>query len=90
MDCALAPLFVYSYRESVPGGLIENEIVHVFGGQHDGAVKPDPAEVSEWKWIGFNDLVLDMTAQPQTYTVWFRQYVAARGGLIAGWAALGR
>ena len=49
--CPLEPLFSFRYRADVPGGLIEDEIVHVFGGQHDGAVKPDPAEVSEWKWI---------------------------------------
>jgi isopentenyl-diphosphate delta-isomerase len=87
LDCALEPLFTYSYREQVPGDLIENEIVHVFGGRHDGPARPDPAEVSEWKWIGFDDLVADMQANSATYTVWFRQYVAAHGGLIAGWAA---
>jgi isopentenyl-diphosphate delta-isomerase len=59
--------------------------VHVFGGQHDGAVKPDPGEVSEWKWIGFDDLVADIQSKPENYTVWFRQYMSARGGLIAAW-----
>lgn len=83
--CALAPMFVFDYRADVPGGLIEHEIVHVFGGQHDGAVKPDPDEVSEWKWIGFDDLVADMQSRPETYTVWFRRYVSARGGLISAW-----
>jgi isopentenyl-diphosphate Delta-isomerase len=87
LDCALAPLFVYSYRERVSNDLIENEIVHVFGGTHDGPPRPDPAEASEWKWIAFDDLVADMTARPETYAVWFRQYVAAHGGLIAGWCA---
>lgn len=87
LDCALEPLFVYSYQEKVPRDLIENEIVHVFGGRHDGPAKPDPAEVSETRWIGFDDLVADMTAHPQDYAVWFRQYLAAHGGLIAGWCA---
>ncbi len=49
--CPIEPLFVFQYNTPVPGGLIENELVHVFGGQHDGPIKPDPAEVSEWKWI---------------------------------------
>ena len=89
-SCALEPLFTYSYRESVPDDLIENEIVHVFGGEHDGPVAPNPAEVSEWKWIGFDDLVADVTARPETYAVWFRQYLAAHGGLIAGWSAAQR
>ena len=49
--CPIDPLFVFHYNTPVPGGLIENELVHVFGGRHDGPIKPDPAEVSEWKWI---------------------------------------
>lgn len=86
--CPLEPLFVFDYRADVPGGLIEHEIVHVFGGTHDGPIEPDPVEVSEWKWIDFDDLVADLRERPETYAVWFRHYVAARGGLIAGW--LGR
>ena len=64
--CPIEPLFVYHYNEPVPGGLIENEVVHVFGGRHDGAIKPDPAEVSEWKWIGYPALIADMAARPDS------------------------
>ena len=83
--CALEPLFRFSYRAAVPGGLIEDEIVHVFGGRHDGPVNPDPAEVDEWKWMALDDLKADLHARPDAYTVWFRQYVAEHGGLIADW-----
>ena len=85
--CPLEPLFVYQYNEPVPGGLIENEVVHVFGGRHDGAINPDPAEVSGWKWIGYPALTADMAAHPDAYTVWFRHYVAKHGGRIAQWLA---
>jgi isopentenyl-diphosphate delta-isomerase len=88
--CPLEPLFVLHYREPVPGGLIENEVVHVFGGNHDGPVQPDPDEVSEWKWIAFGELQSDIRARPDAYTVWFRQYVGTHGGLIADWIARGR
>jgi isopentenyl-diphosphate delta-isomerase len=84
------PLFTFSYREQVSDELIENEFVHVFGGRHDGPVKPDPAEVSEWKWVGFDDLVADLSSRPEHYAVWFRRYLAARGGLIGAWIAGGR
>ena len=90
LDCALKPLFRFSYRADVPGGLIEDEIVHVFGGRHDGPVVPDPAEVEEWKWIALRDLEADLRARPDDYTVWFRQYVAEHGGLIADWIRQGR
>jgi isopentenyl-diphosphate delta-isomerase len=84
-SCPIDPLFVFAYNTPVPGGLIENEVVHVFGGLHDGAVKPDWAEVSEWKWIGYADLVTDMKARPDAYTVWFRQYVERHGTMLASW-----
>jgi len=90
VSCALEPLFRIAYRADVPGGLIEDEIVHVFGGSHDGTVKPDPTEVSEWKWIGYRDLEADMNARPDAYTVWFRRYLGERGPLIAKWLNGGR
>ncbi len=71
----------------MPGGLIENELVHVFGGQHDGPIKPDPTEVSEWKWISYADLAADLRTHPDDYTVWFRQYVDRHGGMLADWVA---
>jgi isopentenyl-diphosphate delta-isomerase len=85
VDCALDPLFVTQYRAVVSDGLIEDEVVHVFGGRHDGPIKPDPAEVSEWKWIKFSELAADMRARPQAYAVWFRHYLAAHAELIAQW-----
>ncbi len=83
--CPLEPLFVFAYRADVPGGLIEDEIVHVFGGQHDGPVEPDSAEASEYKWITLPELMADVGARPEAYTVWFRQYLTQRGAMIAKW-----
>jgi len=85
VDCPLRPLFVLQYRTPVPGGLIENEVVHVFGGLHDGPVKPDPDEVSEWKWVSLAELTADLRARPEAYTAWFRQYVEKQGARIADW-----
>jgi isopentenyl-diphosphate delta-isomerase len=85
VTCALQPLFVFAYDTPVPGGLIENEVVHVFGGSHDGPVKPDPAEVSEYKWISLPALTSDVAARPDAYTAWFRQYLDKRGDRIAAW-----
>jgi isopentenyl-diphosphate delta-isomerase len=89
-DCRLAPLFTFAYREAVPGDLIEDEFVHVFGGSHDGPIHPDPAEVSEWKWVRYDDLVTDLRTHPENYTVWFRRYVGDRGNAILGWLSGGR
>jgi len=87
--CALAPLFTFDYRAPVSDELIENELVHVFGGTHDGRIAPDPTEVAQWKWMRFDDLAADIRNHPEEYAVWFRKYVAAHGGLILGWLARG-
>jgi isopentenyl-diphosphate Delta-isomerase len=85
IDCALTPLFVTHYRAAVSDGLTENEVVHVFGGIHDGPIKPDPTEVSEWKWVTLTELEADMRARPELYAVWFRHYFAAHEEPIARW-----
>ncbi len=85
VDCPLEPLFTASYRATVSNDLVEDEIVHVFVGLHDGAIAPDPAEVSAWKWISFSDLVADQQARPEAYTVWFLHYVRAYGERIGDW-----
>lgn len=86
-DCPLEPLFTTHYRAAVSNSLIEDEIVHVFGGIHDGPVKPDPAEASEWKWIRLADIKDNIRKRPDSYAVWFRHYIAAHGGPIADWIA---
>src|SRR5579871_6227398 len=51
--CEVKPLFTAHYRAAVSNGYIEDEVVHAFGGTYEGPVAPDPAEVSEWKWMPF-------------------------------------
>jgi isopentenyl-diphosphate delta-isomerase len=84
-SCTLAPMFIMHYRADVPGGLIENELVHVFGGTYDGRIVPDPAEVGEWKWVTREELEADLRANPEAYTVWFRQYLTKHRARIASW-----
>ncbi len=83
--CRLDPMFLVHYRADVSGGLIENELVHVFGGTHDGAITPDPAEVGEWKWMTLDALEADLKARPEAYTVWFRKYLGENRAAIAEW-----
>jgi isopentenyl-diphosphate delta-isomerase len=85
VDCPLEPLFTTHYRAAVSNGFIEDEIVHAFGGTYDGPVSPDPAEVSEWRWIALADLMVDQSAHPDVYTVWFRHYLRAHQREIADW-----
>jgi isopentenyl-diphosphate Delta-isomerase len=85
IDCALVPLFKTHYRADVSNGLIEDEFVHVFGGEYDGQVKPDPAEASEWKWMSLPELERDMRTRPDAYAPWFHHYMRAHREAIARW-----
>jgi isopentenyl-diphosphate delta-isomerase len=87
IECALQPLFRTHYRAPVSGGLIEDEVVHVFGGRYDGPVKPDPAEVSETRWIGLPELDRDLQARPDQYAPWLHHYMRAHREAIAQWMA---
>ena len=72
--CALAFRFVTHYRSSVSNGLVEDEIVHVFGGHFDGAPHPDPIEVAAWRWMAPAEIEAAIDARPEDFTVWFRKF----------------
>ena len=72
LQCPLRGLLKFSYCEDVGDGLIENEYDHVFVGQSDDQPEPNPGEVSEWKWMGPRELLSDLAANPESYSVWLR------------------
>jgi isopentenyl-diphosphate delta-isomerase len=83
--CAVTPLFTARYRAAVSNGYIEDEVVRVFGGTYEGPISPDPAEVSEWKWLPLAELADDLARRPDRYTVWFRHYFREHSDDIAAW-----
>lgn len=83
LTCALTPLFIARYRAPVSNGLIEDELVHVYGGRFDGAPSPDPAEVEDWRFADLAEIRRDTAERPEAYTVWFRKYVEEFAGQIA-------
>lgn len=73
--CPLIPLFTTSYRAVVDNGMIENEVVHCFGGRYAGEVRPDPREAEDHGWMNREDLRQDVRETPEKYSAWFRIYV---------------
>jgi len=82
-DCELKEKFCFIYKKEFENGLTENEFDHVFVGEinqeklgEDGdnseIIKPDPAEVEEWKWISVEELKKDIMENPEKYTCWFK------------------
>jgi len=75
VDCELRFALRTHYRADVGNGLTEDEIVHMFVGTYDGAVTPDPDEVSGFEWVTRADLRQRIAAYPDAYTYWFRHYM---------------
>jgi isopentenyl-diphosphate Delta-isomerase len=72
IDCALTPLFRFTYRAPVGPGLVEHEYDHVFAGRWDGDPEPSPDEVDGWRWAPVADLVREVRESPEAFTPWFR------------------
>lgn len=64
--------FDFIYQTEFDNGLAEHELDHVFFGVYDNNPKPDPLEVSDWKFVHIIDIMEDIKKFPQTYTFWFK------------------
>lgn len=71
-DCLLTEAFQFTYKAHFDNGLTEHEFDHVFTGKFDGEVIPNPEEVSDFKWVGMDELKKDIQDNPDTYTYWLK------------------
>lgn len=67
--------FVFTYRAELDNGLVEHEVDHIFTGTFEGVPAPDPAEVSEWRWVAADALAAEVALAPQNFTAWFRLFL---------------
>ncbi|MDX2484807.1 MAG: isopentenyl-diphosphate Delta-isomerase [Pseudodonghicola sp.] len=65
------------YRADVGGGLIEHELVDVFVAHVHGALalRPDPDEVMQTRWIGADALRVEIAQHPERFTPWLKIYL---------------
>jgi len=73
LDCHLDEVFSFIYREPVGNNLVEHEFDHVLVGISDDQPNPDPSEVMDLKYVGFEELSEDIAAHPEKYSIWFRK-----------------
>jgi isopentenyl-diphosphate delta-isomerase len=73
--CPLSPLFSTRYRADLDHGMIEHEVVHVFGGRYEGEVRPNPTEADDFAWLTLQELTSDIARAPNSYSIWFRIYI---------------
>ncbi len=78
-SCALFWTAQTHYRANVGGDLIEDELVHIFVGKHNGEVNPDPREVDAVDWVSYDFLKRELISNHDNYTYWFRHYIDTFG-----------
>ena len=71
-DTGLREVFSFIYTAPFSNGLTEHELDHVFIGVYEGEPDLDEEEAASWKWISPEDLVEDISLNPDEYTPWFR------------------
>ena len=71
-ECELTYQFNFIYKAELDQGLTEHELDHVFFGLYTGLVNPNPEEVKDYKFVDVKEVLFDMDANPEKYTVWFK------------------
>jgi isopentenyl-diphosphate Delta-isomerase len=72
MTTPLEKIFSFTYRAEVENGLVEHEFDHVFAGRYEGPMRPDPAEVADWRYVTLPELAQELQERPEAFTAWFR------------------
>lgn len=69
----LKEAFIFTYSaETDDRKWGECELDHVFKGNYDGKVEPNPDEVEDYKWVEMGYLKKDLLLYPKKYTPWFK------------------
>ena len=68
----LKPMFSFIYKSKFDNGLIEHEFDHVLLGYYDKQPFINTIEVSEWKWMSLDKIILEIKNKPGDLTVWFK------------------
>lgn len=68
--------FDFIYQTTFANQLIEYELDHVYEGIFNEEPVPNPAEVSDWKWVSWHALMAGVEAHPEQYTFWFREILS--------------
>lgn len=72
MKCHIEDVYGFIYKAEVGDGLTEHEFDHILIGITDAKPQINPDEVSEYKYMYIPEIIADLKAMPERYTVWFR------------------
>lgn len=68
----LEKIFDFIYKKELDNELTEHEFDHVFVGQYEGLIQPNPEEVVDFKYYSMEEIATRMEHQPEEFTVWFQ------------------
>ena len=60
----------YRYRFADKNGIVENEICPILVGFTDTNPTPNSSEVSDWKWVRWEDFLEEIKINPSSYSPW--------------------
>ncbi|HEY5722568.1 MAG TPA: isopentenyl-diphosphate Delta-isomerase [Allosphingosinicella sp.] len=79
VEVPLQARFLARYRAEVGPDMVENELVHVFFGRAPETLRPDPEEISEIRFLPWDDLDRIAAERPKSLAPWLRHYLARQG-----------
>ena len=68
----LEKVFSFTYKAEVENNLIEHEFDHVFAGEYEGTIDPNPCEVAAYAYHSIDDLKKLLKDKPAFFTTWFQ------------------
>ena len=81
-DCELRRAFGFVYRAELESELVEHEFDHIFVGQYEGALAPDPSEVVDWRWVEWKELADNVRVEPHRYSSWLNALIWEHGSQL--------
>ena len=70
--CSLRMIDKFEYQAKYKDAGSENEMCAILIGQHDGKIKADSKEITDWKWVNVNRLQDDFKKNPNKYSPWLK------------------
>lgn len=68
----LKEIFSFTYHAKVENDLIEHEFDHVFAGEFENEINPDPKEVSDYRFESIKQIKEEIQTYPEKFTSWFK------------------
>lgn len=68
----LNKVFDFTYQAPFDNGLVEHEYDHVFVGEYEGIIEPNPEEVADFKFESLQKIEENIQSAPQDFTPWFK------------------